>query len=166
MSAATVRLVGNTIDPVGRLSYSNLSVGISCTASTLTAISNLIGGGYSAGRMILSTTDPDCMDPKNFKNNYFWFDRPDVLLSSDVVLTVATNPTVGAADANGNIYGEHTSCFDPADTPPTFRLGAGSPCANRGLAGTRLDGSGLSLDVESKPRQLGSAVDIGCSERE
>jgi hypothetical protein len=172
-NATMLWATGNTVDGAGDPSQGEPSYGLSCdNNSTVQFESNLVAGGAAPNHYMAFGTPyggnagPGCFaSPSAFKDNYFWYEAAGAPSSGDLVGLVATQDA-GVPDPNGNIFGSRVSCYDATLTQPDYHLAAGSPCINRGETGTRLDGSAIAEDVDGNPRTLGSAPDIGCSEKQ
>jgi hypothetical protein len=73
---------------------------------------------------------------------------------------------LGAPDANGNLNGGNVSCYDGKLAPPDYHIAANAPCIDKGATGVRRDNVAIDKDLDGKPRTLGLAPDIGCSEKQ
>jgi hypothetical protein len=109
-------------------------------------------------------TNPACFTPARFDHDYFWFARAGAEDGTEDVGSVVST-AVGTFDARGNVVEDNLSCYDPAFPAPNFHIAATSQCIDKGAAGTRRDGSAITLDLTSAPRTLGAAADIGCFEK-
>lgn len=158
--------VGNTIDGSGAVS-TGISRGLWCNnGATAVFTSNLVSGGRSTNHhMAYSSNGTGCFTSasSNFDNNYFWFTAAGGQSAGDGVVQIAAN-----ASSSNNIIDTVGSngCYDPQATQPDYRILSGSVCVNAGVLGTRRDLSSITKDVDNVTRPIGSAADIGASEKE
>ncbi len=163
--AYDVRVIGNTIDGGGNAIQGGTSTGVRChetAGPTATFSSNLIDGGAAASHLMVENINGDpggCSEVAAWDHSYFAYRASGSRGAADIAdEIVAANAT--------NLIGDTVTCFDPAFPAPDFRIAAGSPCVNAGIAGTRRDGSPLTLDVLGGPRVLGGTADIGAQEKQ
>lgn len=164
-----VRAIGNTIDGGGSLAQTLPSYGVHCldtSASAVTMSSNLVHAGSSAVHMMLESSGGAgaCGNAASWDHTYFSHGPPGGRHVSDDVAVVATSGAV--ADAQGDIIGDANTCFDTTLAQPDFRIAAGSACVNKGVVGTRVDGSPITMDLTGGARVKGIAADIGAHEKE
>lgn len=160
-----VRAIGNTIEGGGNAAQAGASSGVICDENlgqgTAYLRSNLVDGGNASTHRMVYDVAPDasgCAVPSAWANTYFAFRASGVRdPSSNEVADL-----IGGA--NGNVIGDAVTCFDGAFVND-FRIAAGSPCVDAGVAGTRTDGSPLTLDLLGGARTLGAAADIGAQEK-
>jgi hypothetical protein len=164
--AAQVVAIGNTLYAGGKVG----STGWSCALfwgndSTLSFTSNIFDAGVGTGnpRTMCGGNFNPGGQLANFHNNYLQTSG-----SSSPAAASAPFDTLaaGMTDANNNINGNLNNCFDPVNPKPDYRLLANGPCVNKGVAGTRKDTSTITQDVDKMTRVLGTAADIGCSEKQ
>ncbi len=163
--ATSLRLIGNTIDG-GGLTSQSASHALYChqaTVGTSRFSSNLFDGGDASAHRMIYDPNSDCGGPSAYDHNYFMYGGSTGRYLDDTV-TTAASAAVGVPDAEGDIVGDATSCFDGAFPQPDFHIAAGSPCVNRGVAGTRADGSALTTDLLGGARVQGGTADIGAHE--
>ncbi len=159
-NATRLRIIGNTIDG-GGIGPQSVSTALYCDGTTSLNLfsSNLFDAGDATATNVVA--GGRCGDADVFDHNYFV--RGGAIGSDENVAALATAAT-GVPDAEGDINGGTTGCFDLAFPQPDPRIAAGSPCVNRGIVGTRLDGSTRVTDLLGGPRVRGLAADIGAHE--
>src|SRR5262249_23927293 len=139
------------------------------TSPNTTFISNLIGSGRGQSRYFVFNNTANCFVAMqaNNKNNYFWMGASPVTTIPDAVYQL-TGGTSGSTLPNGNLVDTaHTNgCYDPVAVQPDYHTLGTSACVNAGLTGNRKDATAITKDVDNASRTLGSAPDIGCSEKQ
>jgi hypothetical protein len=170
---SSVIAIGNTIDPGGAPSQGytrgifNYFSGNANPGDVF--ISNLISAGRGQYHyMALCNSGTTCFSSvaANAKNNYFWLPLGVQNITESVYSLTGGSTTT--APNNGNLVDVNPTngCADPSATATPWYILAGSPCINAGATGNRRDGTAISLDVDSMNRTLGTAPDIGCSEKQ
>jgi hypothetical protein len=161
-----VTAIGNTIDSVGSAIAGGNSGFYCLNGSTAVLTNNIINGGRGATNhwMAYGNTGTTCFSSamSAFKNNYFYYTATGAQTAGDTTPSIVANP-----NSSGNVIdNQQVGCFDGAAPQPTYKLAAGSKCANMGIAAMHKDGSSITVDIDNMTRVLGAAVDIGCSEKE
>ncbi len=173
VTSGKVFAIGDDFFGGGAVTDSRVSTGVICGQGTdLSLQSSIVDGGLSGLHLMISGTGGSgCLTGGAFKDDYFFFSNPGARSTgtsgdlSEQVATVATGAPL-AADQNGNLIGDHASCYDVTNADNPYALAAGAPCIDAGLAGTRQDGSAITLDLAKNPRVAGNAADIGAFERQ
>ncbi len=153
---------GNTIVGDGDVGYSSCGINTVETPQLFMS-SNLVSGGDTANALILAgpngSTGPQYKGG-SFSHNYFYLpNATQTLQTTDFVTAVARGTDAGVPDTNGNIFALK-GCFDLMQLPPYYKLAASSACINRGINGSRVDTTPITVDIDGSMRQLGSAP--GC----
>lgn len=162
----TVRAIGNTLEGGGTPGQPGASIGVLCEpgagqgAATLT--SNIVDGGLAANHFMVQSPSPAnaCATPSAWDHAYFAFRAGGARSAS--ALEIADDIAAGSATCQ---LRDAQTCFATADPITGFLLAPTATCIDAGVAGTRLDGSPITLDLLGNPRVSGGAADIGAHER-
>jgi hypothetical protein len=167
-NTSNVAAVGNTLDPGGAPS-GGTSYGIWCnSAGTLSFVSNLVSGGRAQYHFMAFNYGTNCLNPSQAasKNNYFWYSGVGPQQSGEAAYAI-TGGSSSTATLNNNLVDTAPSngCYPATEVQPDYHIDPASKCINAGLTDVRRDGTAIDKDVDGAPRTLGSAPDIGCSEK-
>ncbi|GMU61883.1 MAG: hypothetical protein AMXMBFR34_36460 [Myxococcaceae bacterium] len=166
-ASTQVYALGNTFDGAGEPGQAVAGTGVSCNGPVQgTFTSNLVGGGRPVMHPMVTVdvaANSTCERPADWRNNYFWYVPGGGPSAGDLAPSLVA-ADAGVPDARGNVLGLSASCLDLA-SPVRHTLLSSGPCVDRGVVGTRVNGTAPAADVDGDTRVQGPAADIGCIEQ-